>query len=510
MCPDLNSGAIVNARYANAPAKQKGGDLSNVECYTCHKMGHYSNKSPDRQPGTALGTRQEGKPWCSHHQANTHSTEECWHLHPHLKDRGGGHKKSKGKQQSNARSAETAGSGSLGTPSGARLQEMFQAFMLTQNAASASPPREDSYSGSVLELKVPLTPMSDSDQTQIRAGATPWKSPTLQARAAAATLTRKGPEGQRLAGPQSKMPLGFLQQGPLTARLRGGGEGSEKEPKIDAEAVSKGEGEPDETMPEPEEPAGTKPGLEVLPGTKNGSPGGRQTRSMTDALLRVDETELGKSKFSVVMPKGCGELPQTDPQYQGIQGFNFGDFPALGGGVSKDTTSNVTKGAKEAPAEDIGIVKPLKEEIEAGSRMTPDLKGKAKEPTDAVEGVSHIPTPIWPAEAPAAPAQQISRPSLFRGSRFSAEDMAEEEGSVKRRVTPKKGKKQTPLHDNPESDLSDDLKAKYLREGVSMVLGGPVTKNIRQRVKLVFESDYCKDVEPEQGLVNYIFRGVFT
>jgi hypothetical protein len=70
-CPELNSGAIVNARYANAPAKQKGQDLSNVECYTCHKKGHYSNKCPDRQPGTALGTRQDGKPWCSHHQANT-------------------------------------------------------------------------------------------------------------------------------------------------------------------------------------------------------------------------------------------------------------------------------------------------------------------------------------------------------------------------------------------------------------------------------------------------------
>jgi hypothetical protein len=224
-----------------------------------------------------------------------------------------------------------------------------------------------------------------------------------------------------------------------------------------------------------------------------------QTRSMTDALLRVEETEAGKSKSSVVMPKGFGELPQTDPQYQEIQGFNFGDFRALGGGVSKDTTSNVTEGAEEAPAEDIGIVKPLEEEIEAGSRMTPDLKGKAKEPTDAEEGVSHIPTPVWPAEAPAAPAQQISRPSLFRGSRFSAEDMAEGEGSVKGRVTPKKGKKQTRLHDNPESDWSDDLKAKYLREGVQMVLGGPVTKNIRQRVKLVFESDYCKDVEPEQG-----------
>jgi hypothetical protein len=75
--------------------------------------------------------------------------------------------------------------------------------------------------------------------------------------------------------------------------------------------------------------------------------------------------------------------------------------------------------------------------------MAPDLKGKAKEPTAAVEGVSHIPTPVWPAEAPAAPAQQTSRPSLFRGSRFSSEDMAEGEGSVKRRVTPKEGKKQT-------------------------------------------------------------------
>ena len=199
-CPDLNFGAIVNARYANAPAKQKGQDLSNVECYTCHKKGHYSNKCQERQPGGALGTRQDGKPWCSHHQTNTHSSEECWHLHPHLKDQGGGRQKGKGKQ-SNARSAEAANSGGSGTPSGAQLQEMFAAFMLTQNAASEGPRREDSYSGSVVELKVPITPMSDTDQPRIRASATPWRSPTLQARVAATTLTRKGPERQRLAGP---------------------------------------------------------------------------------------------------------------------------------------------------------------------------------------------------------------------------------------------------------------------------------------------------------------------
>jgi hypothetical protein len=121
-------------------------------------------------------------------------------MHPHLKDQGGGRQKGKGKQ-SNARSAEASNSGGSGTSSRAQLQEMFAAFMLTQNAALTGPRREDSYSGSVVELKVPITPMSDTDQPRIRAGATPWRSPTLQARVAATTLTRKGPERQRLAGP---------------------------------------------------------------------------------------------------------------------------------------------------------------------------------------------------------------------------------------------------------------------------------------------------------------------
>jgi hypothetical protein len=81
---------------------------------------------------------------------------------------------------------------------------------------------------------------------------------------------------------------------------------------------------PDETMPEPEEPAGTKPGLQELSWKKNGSPGGRQTRSKTNALLRVDG--VGKSKSFVKMPKGFEELPPTDPQYWGYKGLASGTF----------------------------------------------------------------------------------------------------------------------------------------------------------------------------------------
>jgi hypothetical protein len=263
-------------------------------------------------------------------------------------------------------------------------------------------------------------------------------------------------------------------------------------------------------MPEPEEPTGTKPGLQQLLGTKNGSPSGRQTRSKTDALLRVDESGVGKSKSSVKMPKGFEELPPTNPQYQGIQGFSFGDFPPLGGEVSKDTTSNMTIKAKEAPSRDIGNVKTLERKTELEGGVAPDPKGKAKEQTAAVKSVPHIPAPVLPAEMPAAPAQQISRPSPFRGPRFSTKDMAEGDTSVKRRVTPTKGKRETRMHDKPDGDWPEDLQATYRSAGVQMVLGGPVTQGMRRQARAVLESKFCEGVSLEQGLVNFIFREVFA
>jgi hypothetical protein len=170
------------------------------------------------------------------------------------------------------------------------------------------------------------------------------------------------------------------------------------------------------------------------------------------------------------MPKGFEELPPTDPQYQGIQGFSFGDFTPLGGEVSKDTTSNMTIGVKEAPSRDTGNVEILEKETKLEGGVAPDPKGKAKEQTAAVESVPHIPAPVLPAKAPAAPAQQISRPSPFRGPRFSTKDMAEGDPSVKRRVMPTKGKRENRMHDEPDGDWPEDLQAMYRSADVQMVL----------------------------------------
>jgi hypothetical protein len=170
----------------------------------------------------------------------------------------------------------------------------------------------------------------------------------------------------------------------------------------------------------------------------------------------------------------------------------------------------MTIGAKEAPSRDIGNVETLEKETELEGGVAPDPKGKAKEQTAAVESVLHNPAPILPAEAPAAPAQQISRPSPFCGPRFSTKDMAEGNTSVKRRVMPTKGKRETRMHDDPDGDWPEDLQAMYRSAGVQMVLRGPVTQGIRRQARAVLESGFCEGVCPEQGLVNFIFRGVFA
>jgi hypothetical protein len=66
------------------------------------------------------------------------------------------------------------------------------------------------------------------------------------------------------------------------------------------------------------------------------------------------------------------------------------------------------------------------------------------------------------------------------------------------------------MHDEPDGDWPKDLQAKYWSAGVQIVLGGLVTEGFRRQARAVLESEFCKGVSPEQGLVNFIFRGVFA
>lgn len=53
-------------------------------------------------------------------------------------------------------------------------------------------------------------------------------------------------------------------------------------------------------------------------------------------------------------------------------------------------------------------------------------------------------------------------------------------------------------------------KAMYQRDGVQMVLDGPVTQRIREHVAVLFKSRFVMGApNAEQGLVNYLFREIY-
>ena len=212
---------------------------------------------------------------------------------------------------------------------------------------------------------------------------------------------------------------------------------------------------------------------------------------------------MAKSRTREELPKGFEELPRTDPQYQGVQGFSFGDFPPSG----VEVTSNVTTGAPEAPLENIEGDGQLVEEMDEAGRIAQAEKGKAKESRPLT------PDPVALAESPAAAEKQDALPSRRSNIPFDARDMATGEGSaIKKRSTPVKGKaSNVRMQDDPPEDWAEDLKTAYLGMGVQMVLGGPVLPSIQAMVPLIWGSEFGTEVDTrEQALVNYLFRGSYT
>jgi hypothetical protein len=208
---------------------------------------------------------------------------------------------------------------------------------------------------------------------------------------------------------------------------------------------------------------------------------------------------------------GFLELPRDDPQYQGIQGFRFGDFeefPSLEG--CKNTTSEYQK---EGPADDIEIVKEPVEGSQPGSSPAPNSTGKAPKDTAAVESVPHPSAPIPFAKAPEAPVQQRSLPvphSSIR--RFAKADMSKTGPSTPQmRTITLPSEQLNVMFDPAPPDWSAADTNLYNRPGVQMILGGHVSQIIRDYVGMLLSSAYVtRSATAEQGLANFLFRGAYT
>jgi hypothetical protein len=72
--------AVTNACFSFANPKANRSE--NRKCYLCNRPGHIARDCPQSKALGNRTTQQKGKPFCSYHKLNTHSSEACWALHP--------------------------------------------------------------------------------------------------------------------------------------------------------------------------------------------------------------------------------------------------------------------------------------------------------------------------------------------------------------------------------------------------------------------------------------------
>ncbi|GAQ86295.1 hypothetical protein KFL_002810035 [Klebsormidium nitens] len=260
------------ARFANPTANNKPD--ADKTCYTCGETGHISRDCTKRQSGGEMSKREKGKPWCSHHNLNTHSNEQCWALHPELAPNFAKEKP----QVKHARSAKKATEANFASMSAADKQAAYEDWQAKQSGWDGP---TDAYTGVVVELNEPLVP----------------------ALAAGTEKKRRSSETQQLKGVQGNMPLSFLPyDATSTERLRGG-----KDLEYDPFPVLADQGE--------SETAGLPKALEKAPGAGGDS----ELPQSFEELAETDPRYQGKADYELP----TSQVVQSPVSEDEIPGENF-------------------------------------------------------------------------------------------------------------------------------------------------------------------------------------------
>jgi hypothetical protein len=186
-CPYTNSTttkrkAITSARAGFANPKANRSD--DKECYTCNKPGHIAKECPQQKGNVTKQVKR--KPWCSHHEINTHASESCWALHPELRPSYLKERAAQSAQQASIVPAKTGSS--LSANLGSAL------LSATKEPLSKGNLIMDSYYAEVVTTKCPHSTVEP-----------------FAANAGAARTERRSAETQGLRRvTQSNMPLSYL------------------------------------------------------------------------------------------------------------------------------------------------------------------------------------------------------------------------------------------------------------------------------------------------------------
>ena len=335
--------AVSNARSSFANPKANRSD--DRVCYTCNKPGHIAKDCSQQRPGNVTKP-MKGKPWCSLHKINTHSSESCWVLHPELRP-------SYLKERTAAHSARRAKvvPAKLGSSLSVKLKPAL--LSATKDDSPDVNQTMDSYYAEVVTDASPYYHMADLFAVNVRAAAT----------------QRRSSETQRLRQvTQADMPLSYLPY-------------------------------PDAAQEQ------NPPNMEPVPPVFEDYPAGgdntRRGKNVVDQDL-LDATNLNhhssEKSDNEKMPESFGYLSEGDPDFQGTVEFVMekqlprNSSVLRNGSERRENASDHEEFGSETPQEGRPIESSINEsreilkQLSAGDNIS--LTNNTQQPAEEIPGVS--------------------------------------------------------------------------------------------------------------------------